>query len=104
MLLIWIINKNGNKLSLNEKLKIIMQNKIFISDRYIVKHINDILIKNIYNWKNKRNDLIHNLIKTNCDDADIKLIANEGNEIIKILNNKSTLINKHLDIKNSDFC
>lgn len=90
---------DGKEFSLYKKLKRIEESPIFYKDKYINKHIKIELLYRIHDWKNKRNDLIHALIKTKYNNDDIKKIALEGNELIKILNNKSTLVNKHLDNK-----
>lgn len=94
-------DKNGEKLTLYKKLKAIENNNRFRKDRYVLRHINGELINKLHLWKNKRNDLIHDLIKTKYNNIDIKNIALEGFELVKKLNNKSTLVNQHFDIINN---
>lgn len=91
----------NRELSLNEKLKKIMTNHQF-KDEYIIKHINNELIQKIYQWKNKRNKIIHNLVGMTYSNEEIKDIALEEYEIIKTLNNKSVLVNHYLEKINNE--
>lgn len=90
------INNKGLPLTLNNKLNKI-KNSSFYKNKYINKHINNDLIELIYEWKNKRNSLIHDLIKSTYTNDELKVIALDGYEIVKRINNKSTLVNKYLD-------
>lgn len=88
------INEKNSTITL--KINKIKTNKIF-KDKYINKHLSIELLDKIIKWKNKRNELIHDLIKTKYTNNQIESIALEGYEIIKKVNNKSTLVNKYLD-------
>ena len=88
------INEKNSTITL--KINKIKTNKIF-KDKYINKHLSIELLDKIIKWKNKRNELIHDLIKTKYTNNQIESIALEGHEIIKKVNNKSTLVNKYLD-------
>lgn len=92
------VDSNGNDLTLNQKLKTIRNNAKFI-DPYIKKHLTNDLFKSINEWRIDRNRVIHSLVTESYTNNEIKRLALEGKRIIKILNNKSTLINKHLDKK-----
>lgn len=88
------INTKNSTITL--KINKIKTNKIF-KDKYINKHLSIELLDKIIEWKNKRNELIHDLIKTKYTNNQIESIALEGYEIVKKVNNKSTLVNKYLD-------
>lgn len=88
------INEKNSTITL--KINKIKTNKIF-KDKYINKHLSIELLDKIIKWKNKRNELIHDLIKTKYTNNQIESIVLEGYEIIKKVNNKSTLVNKYLD-------
>ena len=91
------VTKENNKvLTLNEKLNRISNEDIF-NEEYIKKHLPKDIISKIHLWKNKRNILIHDLVNTEYNSEEIKELAIEGYELIKLINNKSTLINKHND-------
>lgn len=91
------IKKDNNRsLTLNEKLNKISKENIF-EQEYIKKHLSEDLIKQIHNWKNKRNVLIHDLVNVEYNNEEIKELAIEGYNLLKIINNKSTLINRHND-------
>lgn len=91
-----ITKDNNRNLTLNEKLNKISNENIF-KQEYIKKHLTEELIKQIHNWKNKRNVLIHDLVNAEYNNEEIKELVFEGYEIVKKLNNKSTLINKYND-------
>ena len=82
--------------TLNNKINTIKHSHIF-KDEYIKKHLNFELLDSVKSWKNKRNDLIHDLVNISYINADIKEIAIEVQIIVKKLSNKSTLITNYLD-------
>lgn len=90
---------NQQTLTLNQKINKIKQSAIF-KDKYIEKHLTQELIFEISNWKSKRNKLIHDLIHSPYSNNEIKKIALEGYNLVKRMNNKSTLVNKYLDKNN----
>lgn len=87
---------NAKDSTITLKINKIKTNKMF-KDKYINKHLSIELLDKIIKWKNKRNELIHDLIKTKYTNNQIESIALEGYEIVKKVNNKSTLVNKYLD-------
>ena len=91
-----IVSIDDRPLSLNDKLSILSKNSAF-KQEYIKKHLSKDLIRRIHLWKNKRNTLIHNLVNAEYDNDEVKKMAIDGYELVKTLNNKSTLINKYND-------
>ena len=81
---------------LNDKLNLISSSPKF-DNEYVKKHITQDMIKQIHNWKNKRNKLIHNLAETEYSNEFIKNTAIEGNNLIKKVSSKSTLVNDYFD-------
>ena len=92
------IDENGNDLTLNTKIKTIRNNAKFI-DPYIKKHLTNDLFKSINEWRIDRNRVIHSLVTESYTNNEIKKLALEGKRIIKIMNNKSTLVTNYLDKK-----
>lgn len=92
------IDENGNDLTLNTKIKTIKNNAKFI-DPYIKKHLTNDLFKSINEWRIDRNRVIHSLVTESYTNNEIKKLALEGKRIIKIMNNKSTLVTNYLDKK-----
>ncbi len=86
-------------LTLSNKLAKIKSIKI-LNDCYCKKHLSSELINSIYDWKNKRNNLIHDLVKSEYNNVNVKKIAEDGFIIVKTLNNKSVLVNKYMDKNN----
>ncbi len=91
-----IKNKDNQKLSLSEKLDKIKNSEPF-QDEYVKKHLSKEMINQIYEWKNKRNLLMHNLINLEYCNSEIEELALDGYELLKVLNNKSTSVNKYND-------
>ena len=81
---------------LSEKLDKIKNENVF-QNNYIKKHLTNDFLQQIYQWKNKRNLLIHELVNTEYHNDEIKILTLDGDELIKKLNNKSTLANKYND-------
>ncbi len=90
------IDKENKKLTLDKKLKIIRDNKIFKAS-YILKHIPAEKICEIFNWKKKRNELIHDLVNVSYENKEIKALALDGECIVKNFNNKTKLVNNFFD-------
>lgn len=55
------------------------------------------LTDRIENWKNERNRVIHALMKQNLHTSDLRIIAEEGQTIVKTLCGKTTLYNRALE-------
>lgn len=81
---------------LSKKLARIANTKILNND-YCEKHLSKTLISEIFTWKNKRNKLIHDLVKSEYYNVNVKKIAEDGYKIVNTLNNKSVLVNKYID-------
>ncbi len=82
--------------TLDNKLNVIKTSPKF-KNEYVEKHLTKEFIQRIYNWKKHRNDLIHKLAKEPYSNEFVKKVAIEGNEVLKILKNKSKLINDYSD-------
>ena len=52
-------------------------------------------LDSVTEWKEKRNGLVHSLMKQECDLNELKSIALEGNDIVNKLDNKVKSINNH---------
>lgn len=89
---------SSDRYSIDRKLKTLKKDKHF-QDKYIKKHLTEELLDNIINWKNQRNDLMHDIIKSNYDNEEVKNLALEGECLAKKINSKSKLVNKYLDNK-----
>lgn len=89
-------NYEGKNLTLANKLRIIRSSSKY-NKTYIKRHLTFELLDSIDKWKYKRNVLIHDLIKCPYNNNQVKDIALLGYEIVKKMNNKSTLVNRFLD-------
>ena len=61
------------------------------------KYFSDALIQSVYDWKNRRNPLIHALMKQNLCTADLESVALEGQALIKTLSTKTKAYNSMLE-------
>ena len=61
------------------------------------KYLTDELLESVSEWKEKRNKLIHALMKQNLNGAELKEIVDEGYLMVKTLNNKTTCYKRALE-------
>ena len=88
--------KNGNPFKISKNLKKIKSEKEFQAT-YIRKHITEELIEKIYEWKMERDQLMHNIINLQYKNDEIKMLALNGECLVKKFNSKTQLVNKYLD-------
>ena len=75
-----------------KKLEKIAENKKSLEHKYFSQE----LFQRITTWRGTRNTLIHAMMKNNVTDEELQHIAEEGYEIVKILNSKVTSYNRKL--------
>ena len=54
------------------------------------------LIQSVLDWKEERNTLIHALLKQSLHTEDLRVLAEDGQQIVKTLNSKVTSFNRAL--------
>ena len=94
-------NLTDKEFTLHNKIKLIKNSEEFKSF-YCNKHEILNILNDVAKWKDKRNNLIHDLINTPYTNEAIKNIALEGHDLVCKLNNKSSLVNNYFDEKNKD--
>lgn len=87
---------NGNPFKISKKLNKLKSEKEFQTS-YIRKHLTEELIEKIYEWKIQRDKLMHNIINLQYKNDEIKMVALNGECLVKKFNSKSQLVNKYLD-------
>lgn len=90
--------KPGKPISIEKKInnvKKLTEEKKGIARKYFVEQ----LFVDLEEWKTERNRLIHALMKQLLHTEELKNLAEKGYEIVKLLNNKSSLYNKCMDKK-----
>lgn len=88
--------KCGKKAGIHAKLNHIQSlatNKSNSLHRYFSDDLVDLLIA----WKNKRNPLIHDLLNQKLGPDDLKNLATEGSQLVKILRTRVTSHNRAVD-------
>ena len=83
----------GKKLN---KIRTISRDKKALPGRYF----DDELIDRIFEWKDKRNDLIHALIKQQLTTEELRSLAEEGDNLVKELNRRSQNYKRAVERKN----
>lgn len=89
-------DKNGKDLSLRIKLNKLRGDPTFVTP-YVRKRITLGLIDEIDEWRDERNTLIHKLAKIPYDYDSIKGIAERGQMLVNILDNKVKSVNRYFD-------
>ena len=84
----------GNPLKLQNKLNKIRDNSHF-QDSFIRKRITPELVERIREWKDKRNNLVHNLMNGSSDFIELEKIAVEGSDLVRIFDNKVKSVNNY---------
>lgn len=95
-----ILKKDGHELSITEKMNKLKGNPKFC-ESYVRKRLSLELLERIEDWKVERNRLIHALAKIPYDNEEIKRIAEEGNEVVRLLDNATKSINAYREKKNN---
>ena len=89
-------DKDGKDLSLKIKLNKLRGNPAFVTP-YVRKRITLELIDEIDEWRDERNTLIHKLAKIPYDYDSIKEIAERGQMLVNMLDNKVKSVNRYFD-------
>lgn len=92
------LDSKGREIKVSEKLKKLRGNPAF-DNNYVRKHLTLEFLQEIEDWKRERDLLIHDLAKVPYDNERIKEIASNGQEIVRILDNKAKSLNTYFDKK-----
>ena len=82
--------------SIDKKVKLLLkqaEEKKSLAQKYFQPE----MMQAILDWKNKRNPLIHSLMKQLLHTEDLDELATEGQRLVKQIDNKVTLFNKAID-------
>ena len=85
--------RGGREVTLNTKVTYI-NGQVASGDKVFKKYFSDSLLQNILEWKETRNQLIHALLKQNLTTEYLTDIAYQGEELTKILRNRTNSFNK----------
>ena len=67
------------------------------------KYFSDDTLERVIMWKNKRNSLIHELLKQSLQTEELEELAQQGQELVKELSNKVKLFNRATDRQMKNF-
>lgn len=85
-------DSKGNELSLARKIEKMRKNPAF-TNSYVRERITEELLDQILEWKRERDRLIHALAKIPYDNEYVKNVAEQGKELVRVLDNKVKSIN-----------
>lgn len=92
------LKKRGKNFpTLNSKIETILKQMESNRKDLLNLYFNDDLLDNILSWKEERNSLIHALLKQNLEHNKVRALAEEGNELVKLLRNRSASYNRMIE-------
>lgn len=94
-----LTNKQGFPLNLSQKIKKIRGCRSFAEER-VRNHLTLELLDSLDEWRVKRNALVHVLMKNQADTLALNQIAEEGKELVRVLENAARQVNKYFDWRN----
>ncbi|MGN0584377.1 MAG: hypothetical protein ACI4JD_02875 [Ruminococcus sp.] len=95
-----LVSKRNQPLKLSEKIKKIRDCKPF-AEKYVRQRLTLELLKSIDDWRIHRNNLVHYLMNSPTSIDELQAVAEEGCDIVKVLDNKVKSVNCFFDKKNA---
>ena len=92
----YIKSRKGHGPTINSKVKYIC-NCAKSGNEFLKKYFSDDLLDQILNWKEERNRLIHALLNQQFAHNEISTLAQQGNELCRILRSRVTNCNRAAD-------
>ena len=93
-----LTNGKGQPLKLSEKVNKIRSNQVF-HEKFIRQRLTFDLLDAIDKWRVCRNNLVHYLMNSPTESDELKALAEEGNELVTILDNKVKSVNRYFEKK-----
>lgn len=88
--------QKGRNASIESKIQYV-QKQIESGNKMLAKYFQDDLLKKILGWKEKRNKLIHALLKQDLEHNEIHELAVQGDELAKQLRSRANSYNRAAD-------
>ena len=97
----YIKSRKGREPNISTKTKYIQ--KLAENEKDLLhRYFSDDLLDKLLTWKDQRNRIIHALLKQQLEHNEVGNLANEGNEIVKMLRNRSGSYNRAIDKKRKE--
>ena len=96
----YLNSRKGRGPTINSKIKYI-KNRAENNKDILHKYFSDDLLDRILEWKDERNRLIHALLKQELEHNEVSKLAEQGNELVKLLRNRSSSYNRAADKNNA---
>lgn len=94
----YIKSRKGRDPNIDSKVKYIRKRAENKKD-ILHKYFSDDLLDRILVWKDDRNRLIHALLKQELEHNEVSRLAEQGNELVKLLRNRASSYNRAVDKK-----
>lgn len=88
------VDKRGWEIKLSTKLNKMRSGRAF-ANPYVRKRITQELIGEVDAWKRERDRLIHALARVRYDDASVRDVAERGQELVRVVDNKVRSVNRY---------
>ena len=96
----YLKSRKGKDVTIDSKIKYII--KLSENKKDVLhKYFSDDLLKQILDWKNERNRLIHALLKQELAHNEVLGLAEKGNILTKSLKSRSSNYNRRIDKENA---
>ena len=96
----YIKSRKGRGPTIDSKIKYIRK-RAEDNNGIFYKYFSDDLLDRILTWKNDRNRLIHALVKQELEHNEVRRLAEQGNELVKLLRNRASSYNRAADKQKS---
>lgn len=88
--------KNHKYITINSKITYIRK-RMESGDKLLKKYFSDDLLEQVLLWKDKRNRLIHALLKQQLAHNEVSELASQGNELVKTLRSRAGSYNRTVE-------
>lgn len=92
----YLNTRKGREPTINSKVRYI-QKRADNRKHILNKYFSDDLLDNILTWKDERNRLIHALLLQQLAHNEVRALAEQGNELVRILRSRSGAMNRAIE-------
>lgn len=92
----YLNTRKGREPTINSKVRYI-QKRADNRKHILNKYFSDDLLDNILVWKDQRNILIHALLQQQLAHNEVRALAEQGNELVRILRSRSGAMNRAIE-------
>ncbi|MBR2283246.1 MAG: hypothetical protein IJ874_02350 [Ruminococcus sp.] len=91
-----LTDRKGDPLGLHAKINKIKSCAPF-AEKKVRKRLPYDLLDEVIEWKDKRNSMVHALMKNRADGNELKAVAEQGRELVRLVENAARTVNRYFD-------